>query len=72
MFSVKLLIGFWILDVFVAAQTPNSIFMSNTHEFFPDIIRKGKSALFNFYLYIYNQMLLLVFVAWINSYCTNI
>ena len=45
-FSAKLLIGFWILDVFIAAQTPNSIFiMSNTHEFFPDIIHKRKCDL---------------------------
>ena len=47
MFSVKILIGFWILDVVTAEWPLNTIkVMPSTHEFFPDIIRESKSALF--------------------------
>jgi hypothetical protein len=45
-FSAKLLMAYWMLDVFIAAQPPNSFIMPNTNEFFPDIIRSGEFALF--------------------------
>jgi hypothetical protein len=47
MFPVKLLMAHWMLDVFIAAQPSNSILiMSNTDEFFPDILRSGECASF--------------------------
>ena len=46
MFSVKLLVVYWILDDIIATQPLNSILiMPNTHEFFP-LIRSGEFALF--------------------------
>ena len=47
MFCKNLLMAYWILDVFIEAQPPNSIWiMSNTDQFFPDIIHRGKCASF--------------------------
>jgi hypothetical protein len=47
MFSVKLLIAQWMLDVFIAAQFPDSVLiMSNTDEFFPNITHSGECVLF--------------------------
>ena len=47
MFYVKLLIGFWILNVVIAEWPLNTIeVMPSTHEFFDGIIRKSKLSLF--------------------------
>jgi hypothetical protein len=47
MFCVILLIAHWKLDFIIAEQFPNSILiMSNTDQFFPDIIHSGEFALF--------------------------
>ena len=51
-FSAKILIEFWLLDAVIAEWLLNTKVMPSTNEFFSDIIRESKSALFLLILFL--------------------